>query len=117
MYQGSCHCGQTRFTLAADALGPVAECNCSQCQRKGYLLSFHPRAALAVQAGEGELATYTFHRHVVAHKFCPRCGCAPSKDIGAYDRCLFGCRYCYATSIFERALAQYGRHDPDAAAL
>ncbi|HML59898.1 DUF1848 domain-containing protein [Solidesulfovibrio sp.] len=47
----------------------------------------------------------------------PRCGCAPSKDIGAYDRCLFGCRYCYATSSFERALAQYGRHDPDAAAL
>ena len=74
MYQGSCHCGQTRFTLAADALGPVAECNCSHCQRKGYLLSFHPRAALAVQAGEAELATYTFHRHVVAHSLCPRCG-------------------------------------------
>ncbi len=47
----------------------------------------------------------------------PRCGCAPSKDIGAYDRCLFGCRYCYATSNFERARANYGRHDPDATAL
>ena len=99
MYQGSCHCGQTRFTLAADALGPVAECNCSHCQRKGYLLSFHPRAALAVQAGEGELATYTFHRHVVAHKFCPRCGCAPfglgqapdgSELVAVNVRCLDG---------------------------
>ncbi|EFL52066.1 protein of unknown function DUF1848 [Solidesulfovibrio fructosivorans JJ]] len=42
----------------------------------------------------------------------PRCGCAPSKDIGAYDRCLFGCRYCYATSSFERARTAFARHDP-----
>jgi hypothetical protein len=28
----------------------------------------------------------------------PECGCAPSKDIGAYDSCGFGCAYCYATS-------------------
>ena len=77
MYQGSCHCGQTRFTLNAPALGPVAECNCSHCQRKGYLLSFHDRALLHIQAGEGELASYSFHKHVIAHKFCPRCGCAP----------------------------------------
>jgi hypothetical protein len=47
----------------------------------------------------------------------PRCGCAPSKDIGAYDMCLFGCRYCYATASFERARANFARHDPDAACL
>jgi len=47
----------------------------------------------------------------------PRCGCAPSKDIGAYDRCLFGCRYCYATTSFERAQANFSRHDPAAAGL
>lgn len=43
----------------------------------------------------------------------PRCGCAPSKDIGAYDRCLFGCVYCYATTSFARARANFGRHDPE----
>lgn len=45
------------------------------------------------------------------------CGCVASKDIGMYDSCLFGCQYCYATSSFERARANYLRHDPDAPAL
>lgn len=46
-----------------------------------------------------------------------RCGCAPSKDIGAYDTCLFGCAYCYATTSFDRARAAFARHDPDAPSL
>jgi len=45
------------------------------------------------------------------------CGCVKSKDIGMYDSCLFGCRYCYATSSFERARANYHRHDPKAASI
>lgn len=40
------------------------------------------------------------------------CGCVVSKDIGMYDCCQFGCRYCYATSSFERARANHQRHDP-----
>ena len=45
------------------------------------------------------------------------CRCVASRDIGAYDTCLFGCRYCYATSGRERALANARRHDPDGPAL
>ena len=45
------------------------------------------------------------------------CGCVQSRDIGVYDSCLFGCVYCYATSCFRAAIANYRRHDPDAAAL
>jgi hypothetical protein len=45
------------------------------------------------------------------------CGCVVSKDIGMYDSCLFGCSYCYATTSFERARANYSRHDPDAPSL
>lgn len=45
------------------------------------------------------------------------CGCVPSKDIGVYNTCLFGCRYCYAVQNFERARAKYGAHDPGAEAL
>ena len=41
------------------------------------------------------------------------CGCVVSKDIGAYDSCLFGCVYCYATTSFERARRRHAGHDPD----
>ena len=41
------------------------------------------------------------------------CRCVASKDIGAYDTCLHGCRYCYATESRDRALAAYRRHRPE----
>jgi Domain of unknown function (DUF1848) len=47
----------------------------------------------------------------------PACGCAPSRDIGMYDTCLFGCTYCYATSSFDRARRLFAAHDPEATAL
>lgn len=40
------------------------------------------------------------------------CGCTESVDIGAYDTCPFGCRYCYATRTREAALARLREHDP-----
>ncbi len=47
----------------------------------------------------------------------PRCLCAKSRDIGRYDSCLFGCRYCYATSDFARSRVNYASHDPGSPAL
>lgn len=41
------------------------------------------------------------------------CGCFESRDIGAYDSCPNGCRYCYANRSPERALENYRtQHDP-----
>lgn len=45
------------------------------------------------------------------------CGCVVSRDIGMYDSCLFGCRYCYATSSFEQAKINHQGHDPAAPSL
>ncbi|MFO7665028.1 MAG: DUF1848 domain-containing protein [Desulfobacterales bacterium] len=45
------------------------------------------------------------------------CGCVSSKDIGMYDSCIYECRYCYATSSFERAKINYKNHDPDSRLL
>lgn len=45
------------------------------------------------------------------------CGCVVSRDIGMYDSCLCGCRYCYATQDFDRAKANFERHDPASPSL
>lgn len=45
------------------------------------------------------------------------CGCVASKDIGMYDSCLYECRYCYATTSFEKAKINHKKHNPDSPSL
>ena len=45
------------------------------------------------------------------------CGCVVSKDIGMYDSCIYGCRYCYATSSFELSRANHASHNPKSPSL
>lgn len=45
------------------------------------------------------------------------CGCAESKDIGAYDTCPHGCVYCYANVNPQTAARRQRRHDPESAFL
>jgi len=75
-YKGSCHCGRIAFEVEGE-LGNVIECNCSHCDRKGFLWWFLPREKLRIATPEQDMALYMFNKHVIKHHFCPTCGCAP----------------------------------------
>lgn len=97
-YHGSCHCGNVQFEVEGEIAG-VISCNCSMCSRKGSLLWFVPRDQLHVKTPDEDISTYTFNKHHIRHRFCPRCGLhthAEGKDrqgnpIGAINlRCVEG---------------------------
>jgi hypothetical protein len=97
-YQGSCHCGDVAFEVEGE-IESVLSCNCSLCQRKGALLWFVARDRLRLRTAEERLSCYTFNKHVIQHRFCPRCGIHPfgegvdaqGKPMAAVNvRCLEG---------------------------
>ena len=45
------------------------------------------------------------------------CHCVETRDVGAYDTCLNGCKYCYANRDPHKAFENRKYHDPDSPLL
>jgi hypothetical protein len=95
-YTGSCHCGKVRFRVTAD-LADAVVCNCSICEKKGFVHLIVEPSAFTLESGEGELASYRFNTGVAVHRFCRICGIhtfyTPRSDPDKVDvnvRCLDG---------------------------
>jgi hypothetical protein len=72
-YSGGCHCGKVRYRVSTD-LARVMECNCSHCEKVGYLLTFVPPEQFTLESGHDELVDYQFNKKVIHHTFCRSCG-------------------------------------------
>ncbi len=72
-YQGSCHCGVVKYEVKGEFTEGM-RCNCSHCQRKGFLLAFVPESDFNLLQGKDNLTTYHFNKHHIDHTFCKTCG-------------------------------------------
>ncbi len=76
-YTGSCHCQKVIFTVEANNEVEVENCNCSVCQKSGFLHLIVPKSKFSITSGEENLTTYTFNTGVAQHYFCKTCGIKP----------------------------------------
>ena len=69
------------------------------CARRASLLWFVPRQALRLLTDEAAAGRYSFYKHHIQHRFCPRCGIhgygegtdASGKAVAAINlRCIDG---------------------------
>ena len=79
--EGSCHCGNIRFTLTGvpgDRIFAARECGCTFCTKHGGLWTSHPAAALAVViARPGDVHRYAFGTKSADFHVCRTCGVVP----------------------------------------
>ena len=77
VYKGACHCGAVTFEVDAPDRVEVQECNCSICNKTGFVHLILPKSKFRLLTGEDSLTTYTFNTGVAKHTFCKVCGIKP----------------------------------------
>jgi len=74
MLKGSCHCGATKFEVT-EAPSSVTRCTCSICSKRGALWAYYVPDQFNLLTSRDAVATYRWQTKLVAHNFCPNCGC------------------------------------------
>lgn len=73
-HHGGCHCGSVAFVVEAPTEIQVFECNCSICEKTGYLHLIVPAERFHLISGRESLVSYRFNTRVADHLFCGKCG-------------------------------------------
>ena len=77
LHSGDCHCGKVKFEFESDADVTLLRCNCSICDRVGYLHLTIPQRRMMLKTSWDDLALYTFNSGIAKHYFCKNCGVKP----------------------------------------
>jgi len=77
IYQGSCHCRAITFEVEAPEVLESDRCNCSICNKSGFLHLIVPLSKFRLLTGASDITSYTFNTGVAKHTFCKHCGIKP----------------------------------------
>ena len=77
---GSCHCGKVAFAIEGDIPAELTRCTRSFCAKRGTLYAYFQLAQFRLTTPEANNATYRWNTNMVAHDFCPTCGCGTFSD-------------------------------------
>jgi hypothetical protein len=71
---GGCHCGAVRFEAQLPAVVEAQSCNCSICEKSGFVHMIVPESRFRLLQGSEALTSYAFNTGVARHLFCKICG-------------------------------------------
>ncbi|KAI9901625.1 hypothetical protein N3K66_003442 [Trichothecium roseum] len=79
LYKGSCHCGAVTVAVTSPPLDEtykdrIVECNCSICERNGYVWCYPPPESVVLSGAEENIGRYQFNWHILEKTFCKICG-------------------------------------------
>jgi len=72
-HRGSCHCGDVRFEVVADATSG-SRCNCSICTKISQTGAIVKPEAFALLTDESKLGSYEWGGRTAQRYFCKQCG-------------------------------------------